>query len=187
LYMFAYALGLDPAKAVQDEDEYREVMNQVRDKMIECKSVVRTYWDSRQQLEELLTTEEVWVATSWDAIAWTLSMEDPKFKYVVPQEGAVGWYDTFAISAGAENIDEAYEWINFVMEPENSAVIINGTGYQTASEGAAELASPELAKLVQESLPPEKMETIHWYFPLPPYARDIQADVLEQVKAAEAP
>jgi spermidine/putrescine transport system substrate-binding protein len=186
LYMFAYALGLNPAEAVKDEDEYRAVMDKVLEKLIECKPIVRTYWDSRQQLEELLTKEEVWVATSWDAIAWTLSKDDPKFKYMVPKEGAVGWFDTFAISAGAENIDAAYEWINFVMNPENAAVIVNNTGYQTASEGAAELASPEMAKLVAESLPPEKMETIKWYFPLPSYATDIQADVEEQLKAAQS-
>ena len=185
--MFAYALGYDPAKAVKSEDEYRKVMNAVRDKLIECKPIVRTYWDSRQQLEDLLKNEEVWVATSWDAIAWTLMKENPgKFKYVVPKEGAVGWFDTFAISAGAENVDAAYKWINFVMKPENAAVIINKTGYQTASQGAVELASPEMAKIVAETLPPEKMKTIKWYFPLPPYAQDIQADVLEQVKAAQS-
>jgi spermidine/putrescine transport system substrate-binding protein len=184
--MFAYALGLNPAEAVKDEAAYREVMGQVLDKLIECKPVVRTYWDSRQQLEELLTTEEVWVASSWDAIAWTLSKDDARFKYVVPKEGAVGWFDTFAISAGAENADEAYEWINFVMDPNNAAVIVNNTGYQTASEGSAALASPEIAKLVAESLPPEKMETINWYFPLPSYATDIQADVEEQLKAAQS-
>jgi len=186
LYMFAYALGYDPAEAVKDEDEYRKVMEAVRDKLIECKPIVRTYWDSRQQLEDLLKNEEVWVATSWDASAWTMMKEDPKFKYVVPKEGAVGWFDTFAISAGAENVDAAYKWINFIMQPENAAVIINQTGYQTASQGAAEKASPEMAKIVAETLPPEKMATIKWYFPLPPYAQDIQADVLEQVKAAQS-
>ncbi len=186
LYMFAYALGLNPAEAVKDEESYRQVMNQVRDKLIECKPIVRTYWDSRQQLEELLTSEEVWVATSWDAIAWTLAKDDARFKYVVPKEGAVGWFDTFAISAGAEDVDAAYEWINFVMDPHNASVIVNNTGYQTASEGSAELASPEIAKLVAESLPPDKMANIKWYFPLPSYATDIQADVEEQIKAAQS-
>jgi len=185
LYMFAYALGLDPAAAVKSEDEYRDVMNQTLDKLIECKPLVRTYWESRQQMEELMTTEEVWVASSWDATAWTLSLQDPKFKYVVPKEGAVGWFDTLAISAGAENIDAAYAWINFILNPENASVIVSQTGYQTASEGAAELASPEMAALVAESLPPEKMESINWYFPKPTYASDIEADVEEQLKAAQ--
>jgi len=160
-------------------------MEQVLDKLIECKPIVRTYWDSRQQMEELMTKEEVWVASSWDAAAWTLSKDDSKFKYVVPKEGAVGWFDTFAISAGAENVDAAYKWINFIMDPKNASVIVNNTGYQTASEGSAELASPEIAKLVKESLTPEKMASINWYFPLPSYATDIQADVEERLKAAQ--
>lgn len=185
LYMFSYALGNDPAAAVANEDEYRALMDQTLAKLIECKPLVRTYWESRQQMEELMTTEEVWVSSSWDAAAWQLSLQDPKFKYVVPKEGAVGWFDTLAISAGAENVDAAYAWINFILKPENSAVIINDTGYQTASEGAAELASPEMAALVAESLPPEKMATINWYFPKPPYAADIEASVEEQLKAAQ--
>ncbi len=185
LYMFSYALGNNPAEAVKSEDEYRTVMDQTLEKLIECKPLVRTYWESRQQMEELMTTEEVWVASSWDAAAWQLSLQDPKFKYVVPAEGAVGWFDTLAISAGAENVDAAYAWINFILAPENSAVIISDTGYQTASDGAAELASAEMAALVAESLPPEKMESINWYFPKPPYAADIEADVEEQLKAAQ--
>jgi len=185
LYMFAYALGLDPAEAVKDEAEYKAVMDKVLEKLIECKPIVRTYWDSRQQMEELMAKEEIWLASSWDAAAWTMSKDDPKFKYVVPKEGAVGWFDTFAISAGAENVDEAYEWINFIMDPQNASVIVSDTGYQTASEGSAALASPEIAKLVAESLPPEKLAAINWYFPLPSYATDIQADVEEQLKAAQ--
>ncbi len=185
LYMFAYALGLDPAEAVKDEAAYRDVMDQVLDKLVECKPYVRVYWDSRQQIEDLLKKEEVWVASSWDASAWSMSLEDPKFKYVVPKEGAVGWYDTLAISAGAENVDAAYQWINFILAPENAAVIVNQTGYQTASAGAADAASPELAALVAESLPPEKMASINWYFPKPDYATDIEADVEEQLKAAQ--
>lgn len=185
LYMFSHALGNDPAEAVKSEDTYRAVMDETLEKLIECKPLVRTYWESRQQMEELMTTEEVWVASSWDAAAWQLSLQDPKFKYVVPAEGAVGWFDTLAISAGAENVDAAYAWINFILAPENSAVIISDTGYQTASDGAAELASAEMAALVAESLPPEKMANIKWYFPKPPYAADIEADVEEQLKAAQ--
>ena len=183
LYMFAYAMGLDPAEAVKDEDEYRVVMDQVLEKLIECKPYARVYWDSRQQMEELMSTEEIWLASSWDAAAWSMGLEDSKFKYVVPEEGAVGWYDTLAISAGAEDVDAAYEWINFILNPENASVISSQTGYQTASEGAA--GSDEMLALVEESLPPEKMGAINWYFPKPDYAKDIEADVEEQLKAAQ--
>lgn len=183
-YMFAYTLGLDPSKDVSDERKYRDTMEKTLEKLIECKKYVKTYWGTRQELEELVTRGEVWVATAWDATAWSLSLKYPELKYMTPKEGAVGWIDTYAISAGAENIDGAYRWINFVMKPENAAVIGNETGYSMASNGYLKYLNPEMAKLIKETFTPEVMKNIKWYFPLPAYAVDIEADVQERLKAA---
>lgn len=183
-YMVAYALGLDPRGDVADEKAYRECMEKVLAKLIEGKKLVKTYWGSRQELEDLILREEVWVGTAWDATAWSLSRKNPNIKYAVPKEGAVGWIDTFAIPAGSENIEAAYQWINFIMTPENAAEITNNTGYSTVSDGALELSSPEMAKLFAETLSKEKLDNIQWYFPLPLYAIDIEADVQERLKAA---
>jgi spermidine/putrescine transport system substrate-binding protein len=183
-YMFGYAMGLDPRADVTDEAKYRDTMEKILAKMIECKPYVKTYWGSRQELEDLMAKEEVWVASAWDATAWSLNLKNPDLKYVIPKEGAVGWIDCFSITAGSENIDGAYAWINFIMKPENAAVVINETGYTMASVGSLDLASPEMAKLYKESFPPEQLENIKWYFPLPAYAADIEADVQERLKAA---
>ncbi len=183
-YMFAYAMGLDPRKAVSSEKEYRAVMEKTLKKLIQCKKYVKTYWGTRQQLEDLMLKGEVWVATAWDATAWSLSLKNPDLKYMIPKEGAVGWIDTFAISAGADNVDAAYKWINFVMKPENAAIIGNKTGYSMASNGYLKYLSPERAKLIKETFTPEVVRNIKWYFPLPAYAVDIEADVQERLKAA---
>lgn len=183
-YMAAYALGLDPRKAVADEKSYRDVMEKVLKKLIETKKYVKTYWGSRQELEELLSRGEVWVSSAWDAIGWSLNEKNPDIKYMVPEEGAVGWIDTLALSAGAENIEGAYKWINFIMDPKNASVITNKTGYLMASKDSLALSSPEKMKLFKESFPPEKLNNIKWYFPLPAYAVDIEADVQERLKAA---
>jgi len=183
-YMIAYALGLDPRKASASESEYRSVMEKVLNKLIETKKYVKTYWGSRQELEELLSRGEVWVASAWDAIGWSLAKTNPDIKYMIPEEGAMGWIDTFAISNEAENIDEAYAWINFIMMPENAAVITSKTGYLVASKGSLELSSPESKKLFEESFSPENIKNIKWYFALPEYAVDIEADVQERLKAA---
>ena len=185
-YMAAYALGLDPRKDVADEKKYRATMETVLKKLIETKKYVKTYWGSRQELEGLLSRGEVWVSTAWDAIGWSLNEKDPNIKYMVPEEGAVGWIDTLALSASAENVDAAYKWINFIMDPKNAAVITNKTGYLMASNGSLELSSPEKMKMFKESFPPEKLANIKWYFPLPAYAADIEADVQERLKAASS-
>ncbi len=183
-YMAAYAMGLDPRKAVSSKEAYRALMEKVLKKLIETKKYVKTYWGSRQELEELLSRGEVWVSTAWDAIGWSLNEKNPNIKYMVPKEGAVGWIDTFALSASAENIGAAYKWINFIMDPKNAAVITNKTGYLMASKGSLALSSPEKMKLFKESFPPAQLKNIKWYFPLPAYAVDIEADVQERLKAA---
>lgn len=55
-YMAAYAMGLDPRKAVTSETEYRALMEKVLKKLIETKKYVKTYWGSRQELEGLLSS-----------------------------------------------------------------------------------------------------------------------------------
>ena len=185
-YMFAYALGLDPSKDVSDENKYRATMEETLQKLIECKKYVKTYWGTRQELEDLLMREEVWVATCWDATGWSLNLKKPELQYKIPEEGAVGWIDTYAISAGAENVEGAYKWINFIMNSENAAVIAEKTGYSMASNGYLKLLSPEREKLFKDSFPPEVVANIKWYFPMPLYAIDIEADVQERLKAARS-
>jgi putrescine transport system substrate-binding protein len=56
-----------------------------------------------------------------------------QFEYRIPKEGSTIWMDTMAIPKDAKNPQYAYDFINFVMRPENLAAISNATGYPTAN------------------------------------------------------
>jgi spermidine/putrescine transport system substrate-binding protein len=62
------------------------------------------------------------MAYSQDAIA--LLDESPNLKYIIPETGTSIWTDTMAIPKTAPNPDAAYEWINFILEPENSVSLV---------------------------------------------------------------
>jgi spermidine/putrescine transport system substrate-binding protein len=51
----------------------------------------------------------------------------------MPKEGGLAWLDTMAIPAGAENKDQAYEFINFMLSPETGGMFANNTGYNSAA------------------------------------------------------
>jgi spermidine/putrescine transport system substrate-binding protein len=55
------------------------------------------------------------IAFSVDAIAATL--EDDRIKYVIPASGSSVWTDTMIIPNTAPDVDAAYEWINFNLDP----------------------------------------------------------------------
>ena len=50
--------------------------------------------------------------------------------------GGIVFFDTMAITADAKNIDQAYAWINFALDPKNAASITNELGYAVANKAA---------------------------------------------------
>ncbi|WP_109465680.1 extracellular solute-binding protein [Albibacillus kandeliae] len=182
---FAYAMGLDPFAAYGDEAAYTEIMNKVEAKLIECKPNVKTYWGGGDELMGLLRSGEVVASMAWDTGGWKLNADNPDITFVAPASGALGWIDTFALPAKGQADDAAYAWINFVMKPEVAALITEAAGNFTASKGADEFASAELKAQYQASFPPEAVDNIKWYPPVPAGLEAIEGGVLDRVQAAQ--
>ena len=72
----------------------------------------------------------------WDTGGWKLNGENPDIQFIAPKSGALGWIDTFALPAKAQNDEAAYAWINFNMRPEIAAKVTAAAGNFTASKGA---------------------------------------------------
>jgi len=181
---FAFAMGMDPFAAYDDQDQYQSILAKVEDKLIDCKSNVKTYWTGGDQLLSLLRTEEITAAMAWDAGGWKLNAENPEIRFVAPDAGALGWIDTFAIPRRSENEEAAYKWINFVMQPEIAARITNESGNFTASKGADEYVSAELRDAYRESFDESAINNIKWYPPVPPGLESMEGQVLDRVQAA---
>jgi len=182
---FAFSMGLDPFAAYGDADAYSEVMAQVEAKLIECKPNVKTYWGGGDELMGLVRSGEVVASMAWDTGGWKLNADNPDITFVAPESGALGWIDTFVLPAKGQADDAAYAWINFVMQPEVSAMITAAAGNFTASAGADEFAEDALKARYQASFPPEAVDNIKWYPPVPAGLEAIEGGVLDRVKAAQ--
>jgi putrescine transport system substrate-binding protein len=64
--------------------------------------------------------------------------------YAVPREGALMWFDSFAIPADAKNVAEAHEFINFMMRPEIAAMNTNFVSYASGNLAARQFVAPEI-------------------------------------------
>ena len=64
--------------------------------------------------------------------------------YVVPSEGSNLWFDNIVIPTTAKHYDEAYAFINFMLEPENAAQNAEYIGYATPNAKAKELLPEEI-------------------------------------------
>jgi spermidine/putrescine transport system substrate-binding protein len=80
------------------------------------------------------------MAYSVDAIAATL--EDERMEYIVPTSGSSVWTDTLIIPTTAPNVDAAYEWINFNLDPAisqmNTEMLFNATPNKIAFDNLSD-------------------------------------------------
>ena len=183
---FAFSLGMDPFAAYDDRAKYQEILTRVERKLIECKPNVKTYWEGNDQLLNLIRSGEVVAAMAWDTGGWKLNKENPDINFVAPTSGALGWIDTVVLPRKGKNDEAAYRWINFVMQPEIAARITAAAGNFTASQGADEHVGEQLKKQFQQSFPPEAIDNIKWYPPVPPGLEELEGKVLDRVKAAKS-
>lgn len=64
--------------------------------------------------------------------------------YIVPDEGALMWFDSFSIPVDAPNPDEAHAFIDFMMRPEVAAANVNYVAYASGNLAAKEFIDPEV-------------------------------------------
>ncbi len=87
---------------------------------------------------------EVNVGMQWNGTAYRATVENPSIHYVYPEEGTIFWMDNMVIPKHAENKDAAYAFINFLMKPENQAVLVQEIGYAVPNLGALNHLPDEL-------------------------------------------
>ena len=111
------------------------VLRQAAEMLKRQKRLVRTYNSS--DFANLLAAGDVDVAQGWNGeLAEVVAASQSRLAYVVPKEGGTLWIDSLAIPASARNIDEVHEFLQFVLEPEIAARIVNGVHYAGANQAA---------------------------------------------------
>lgn len=138
-----------------------EVLKKARDALMNAKQ----YWASM----DYGTTEKMangdWAASvNWSGETFRARLANPNVVYGYPKEGYPLWMDSVALLTEAQNVDEAYKFLDFISLPENAALISafarypNGiTGSEafmpTDMQTAPEVNIPEASKAAGHFLP----------------------------------
>ncbi len=119
------------------------VLKQAADLLKKQKALVKTYNSS--DYENILATGDVDFAHGYNGQLAKLVAKDPgKFGYVLPREGATIWMDSVCIPARARNVDSIYAFLDYILEPEVNARIVNGISYASANAPARRFIRPEI-------------------------------------------
>jgi putrescine transport system substrate-binding protein len=117
-------LGYDPdTENTKANQEALELLNQIRPYI--------KYFDSSQYIDDL-ANGEICLAVGWSGdvfLAADDAAEDVSVWYSIPNEGTVIWFDMMGIPADAKNVDNAHQFIEYILRPEVVAEITNYVWY----------------------------------------------------------
>lgn len=88
-----------------------------------------------------------WAGDAYQARARALEARNGvTVKYVIPKEGTVMTLDVIAVPKGAKNLNEAYEFIDFLLRPDVAARNTNVTKFANGVAGSYGMVAPEIAQ-----------------------------------------
>jgi spermidine/putrescine-binding protein len=119
------------------------VLKQAADLLKKQKPLVKTY--NSGDYENILASGDVEYAHGYNGQLAKLVAKDPsRFAYVLPKEGATIWMDSVCIPARARNVESIYAFLDYILEPEVNARIVNGISYASANVPARPFIRPEI-------------------------------------------
>lgn len=97
------------------------------------------------EIKMLLANEEAAVGLVWSGDASEIMDDNDKLDYIVPEEGSNLWFDNMVIPKTAKNIEGAYLFMNFMLDPDNAARNTEYVGYSTPNDAALALLPEDIS------------------------------------------
>ena len=185
LLAMGFAYGYDPFSLYNDRQAYQKFLDDMQEKFIAGKKIVKFYILNADVLFEAFRKDEIYLAVESERVGWKLNAQNPDIDYVVPKSGAMAWMDTFAIPSRCQNLDAAYKYINFILRPENAAEYTNSSRYKTAALGTEKYIDPAVAADFKRSLPDEAWGKMNWYPTVPAGLEEMEGKVLDKIQASK--
>jgi spermidine/putrescine transport system substrate-binding protein len=168
----------------KDEASFKKVWDPILKFAIEHKAWVKQFWDSADNTKSGLMENDVWIGQTWDGPPLSLKKEGKPVSYQAPVEGAIVWLDGLSLMKSATNLDQVYEFINYLHTPEVCAKVCDGSNYNPVVKGADALTSPAFKKNFQEAYPGDALDHV-WPWPAEPgWYAEIRSQYVDQFTAA---
>ena len=175
---------MDFWSSYNDEDTMRKNWETITDYCISKKGNLVKFWSGADPQKQGYTSDGVVVGHTWDGPIAAMMKAGEPVAYQTTDEGALAWIDGITMSAKAENIDEAYELINYSFTPEVGGQTVNEIGYNSAVNGASDHYSDETKALAKAIYPGDTSTKLNPWPPEPPWYADARAEYANKFETA---
>jgi len=146
VYMAAQVLGYDKPDPAQLYNLSDQQLDAVKKKLIDLKPNIRKMWSTGGELTNLFQNHEIVASMGWPLMTNQLRKVNFPVGETIPKENTTGWIDHLMITAGSENQDLAYKFLEYMIEAQTQKQVADVTGYTPANPQSAQLMSPDQVK-----------------------------------------
>jgi spermidine/putrescine-binding protein len=183
IYMAAQVLGYDkpdPSHLYNLNDEQLEA---VKKKLLELKPNIRKMWSTGGELTNLFQNHEVVIAMGWPLMTNQLRKINFPVGETIPKENTTGWIDHLMITAGSENKELAYQFLEYMVEARTQKLATDITGYTPANPQAAQFMTPAEVKALHLDDVDNYQKRLYFWQDVPRRAK--YNEIWNEVKAAQ--
>jgi len=175
----ALAFGVDPFNPSAADDEM------IKQKLIELKPNLLTYWLDYTQAIDLSASGDAWiVANAWQDTYASLVDEGYEVAYIEPKEGYLAGLCGYGIGTDNSELDLTYEFLNAAIDVQSMANFTNEYWYGAANTKSLEFVDTDVVEMLGFTNLDYALEHTIWYQPLTAERRDQLSDLWNEVKAA---
>ena len=183
VYMAAQVLGYDKPDPSQLYNLTDEQLDAVKKKLLDLKPNIRKMWSTGGELTNLFQNHEVVAAMGWPLMTNQLRKINFPVGETIPKENTTGWIDHLMITAGSENKDLAYEFLEYMVEAQTQKRVTDVTGYTPANPQAAQFMTPQEVKNLHLDDVDNYQKRLYFWQNVPRRAK--YNEIWNEVKAAQ--
>lgn len=156
-----------------------EVLKKVRDKLMEAKPK----WISMNYGNiEAIVKGDYAATVNWNGASMRMRLQNADIKYGYPKEGYPIWMDNVAILKDARNVENAKLFMNFIMDPENAALISDFAKYANGVAGSEAFMDPEMGTAPEIVTPAELVDAGSFMLTCEPQVLDLYTRIWTEVQ-----